>query len=279
MVHKGYSQYLSCKVVGLSRSAYRRRKVLRAQRLQTPKDRPHALLIEWMVSFANEHRRWGYRRALVQARAAGFTVGRDTFRRLWRQENLRVFPRKRKKKKLDRQPMPRNAPASAPGQVWAVDFQFDSDFNGRQFKVCNVIDEFTRQHIAFSVDRSIKAIDVIELLDIAVLTHGGPQVLRMDSGPEFISENLKSWSEEQELVQAFIPAGQPWHNGFVESLHNRMLDEVFEDNVFFSLEDVKQRIEWWSFRCNKEHPHSALGYQTPNAFAEQWNKNKQLATA
>ncbi len=175
--------------------------------------------------------------------------------------------------------MPRNAPASAPGQVWAVDFQFDSDFNGRQFKVCNVIDEFTRQHIAFSVDRSIKAIDVIELLDIAVLTHGGPQVLRMDNGPEFISENLKSWSEEQELVQAFIPAGQPWHNGFVESLHNRMRDELFEDNVFFSLEDVKQRIEWWSFRCNKEHPHSALGYQTPNAFAEQWNKNKQLATA
>ena len=57
-------------------------------------------------------------------------------------------------------PKPRTAPrlqrlvkASAPGQVWAIDFQFDSDWRGRVFKVCNLIDEFTRQHLAFRVER------------------------------------------------------------------------------------------------------------------------------
>ncbi|KAA8728576.1 transposase [Corynebacterium phocae] len=45
-----------------------------------------------MINFADNHRRWGYRRALVYARAAGFTIGRDTFRRLWRQEGLKGIP-------------------------------------------------------------------------------------------------------------------------------------------------------------------------------------------
>ena len=91
-------------------------------------------------------------------------------------------------------PKPRTAPrlqrlvkASAPGQVWAIDFQFDSDWRGRVFKVCNLIDEFTRQHLAFRVERRMGAADVIEMLDLAALTHGAPQVLRADNGPEFIA--------------------------------------------------------------------------------------------
>ena len=77
--------------------------------------------------------------------------------------------------------------ASAPGQVWAIDFQFDSDWKGRVSKVCNVIDEFTRQHLAFRIERRMGAVDVIEMLDLAVLAHGAPQVLRADNGPEFIT--------------------------------------------------------------------------------------------
>ena len=139
-----------------------------------------------MNDFAATHRRWGYKRAWARAKSEGFVVGRDTFRRLWRSEGLRVRPRKAHK--------PRTAPrlqrlvrASAPGQVWAIDFQFDSDWKGRVFKVCHVIDEFTRQHLAFRVERRMGAVDVIEMLDLAVLAHGAPQVLRADNGPEFIA--------------------------------------------------------------------------------------------
>ena len=82
-----------------------------------------------MNDFATTHRRWGYKRAWARAKSEGVVVGRDTFRRLWRAEGLRVRPRKA--------PKPRTAPrlqrlvkASAPGQVWAIDFQFDSDWKG-----------------------------------------------------------------------------------------------------------------------------------------------------
>ena len=104
-------------------------------------------------------------------------MGRDTFRRLWRAEGLRVRPRKAHK--------PRTAPrlerlvkASAPGQVWAIDFQFDSDWKGRVFNVCNLIDEFTRQHLALRVVRCMGAVDVIGMLDLAALARGAPRVLK-----------------------------------------------------------------------------------------------------
>ena len=215
--------------------------------------RDHAPVRQWMNDFAATHRRWGYKRAWARAKSEGIVVGRDTFRRLWRTEGLRVRPRKAHK--------PRTAPrlqrlvrASAPGQVWAIDFQFDSDWKGRVFKVCNVIDEFTRQHLAFRVERRMGAVDVIEMLDLAVLAHGAPQVLRADNGPEFIAAAVGRWASEHDTLQAFIPPGQPWHNGFVESLHNRMRDELLEDNMFDGLDHARTLIAAWSRRYNEEPP-------------------------
>lgn len=161
--------------------------------------------------------------------------------------------------------------------MWALDFQLDSDYQGRRFKICHVIDEFTRQHVTFAVDRSIDAASVVELLDCAVLDRGAPKVLRMDNGPEFIAAKLQDWAEEHKCVQAFIPPGQPWHNGFVESFHNRMRDEVLEDNLFDDVEQARQIIGFWSKRYNDTHPHSSLGYMSPNRFAVQWRKENTTA--
>lgn len=57
--------------------------------------------------------------------AEGYGVGRETFRRLWREEGLRVLPRKKRKRLAAA--TKRDVPAGQyPGDVWALDFQFDS---------------------------------------------------------------------------------------------------------------------------------------------------------
>ena len=119
------------------------------------------------------------------------------------------------------------------------------------------------------------AVDVIEMLDLAVLTHGAPQVLRADNGLEFIAAGVGRWDSEHDTLQAFIPPGQPWHNGFVESLHNRMRDELLEDNMFEDLDHARALISGWSRRYNEEYPHSALGWLSPNQYARQWAQHHQ----
>lgn len=221
----------------------------------------------WLVDFAEEHHRWGYRRAWQRAKAEGWDVGRQTVARLWRAENLRVAPR-RKGKRLKATIGPEvQVKAEYRGHVWALDFQFDSDWKGRAIKICNIIDEFTREHVSFAVGRALKAKDVIELLDLACLERGRPKVLRMDNGPEFISHTLEAWAAEQNTIRAFIPPGQPWRNGYVESFHNRMRDELLDENLFDGIDDAHQALESWSYLYNHYHPHSALGYQSPAQYA------------
>ena len=45
---------------------------------------------------------------------------------------------------------------------------------------------------------------------------GAPKVLRMDSGPEFISHALQQFCDGKVGI-SYIPPGTPWNNGFVES--------------------------------------------------------------
>ena len=264
----GLSQRRACLIVGVARSSFQRAHKHAKDVVTFDK---YAELRQWLHTWAAQNPRWGYRRAWIKTKEEGFDVGRDVVRRVWRQENLRVPSRKRSKPKTLADPTPRVEPAACPNDVWALDFQFDSDYHGRSIKVCNVMDEFTREHVGFTADSTIDAAAVVELLDVIACERGQrPRVVRMDNGPEFISKTLQSWAAEEETVQAFIPPGQPWNNGFVESLHNRMRDELFEQECFLDLEHVRYCIGQWCHRYNTYHPHSALGFIPPEEFKKQF---------
>ena len=196
-------------------------------------------------------------------------MGRDTFRRLWRAGGCGCARAKPTSPAL-RRAYSAWSQLVLLGRCGPLISSLIRIGRGRVFKVCNVIDEFTRQHLALRVERRMGAVDVIEMLDLAVLAHGAPQVLRADNGPEFIGGAVGRWASEHDTLQAFIPPGQPGLGGFVESLHNRMRDELLEDNMFEDLNHARALIGAWSQRYNEEHPHSALGWLSPNQYARQW---------
>jgi putative transposase len=80
----------------------------------------------------------------------------------------------------------------APKVVWALDFQFDSTIDGKAVKIASMIDEHTRESLLHLVERSISAQRlVIELEDVFDRVGGPSMVLRMDNGPELISQALQ----------------------------------------------------------------------------------------
>ena len=168
--------------------------------------RDHGPVRQWTNDCDATHRRWGYKRAWARPKSDGIVVGRDTFGRLWRTEGLRVRARKAHKPCTEPH-LQHLVRASAPGQLWAIDVQFDSDWKGRVLKVCHVINECTRQHLASRVERRMGAIDVIGMRDLTAMAHGAPQVLRADGGHEFISAAVGRWASEHDILQAFIPTG------------------------------------------------------------------------
>ena len=157
--------------------------------------------------------------------------------------------------------------AHVPNQVWGVDFQYDSTAEGRTFKILSFVDEHTRESVGGIVNRSITADDVaVELDRIAAARGGLPMVLRMDNGPEFISRILAEWAH-QKVGLYFIPPGQPWKNGYIESFNGRLRDECLNINEFWSLTHARVVITDWKIEYNHHRRHSSLGYQTPAQYA------------
>ncbi|AYO49868.1 IS3 family transposase [Micrococcus luteus] len=254
------SERMACRLVGLSRSAYRR--PLKGDTVADP-DRA---LREWLRAWAKDHPRYGYRRAYHDARAEGWVVNHKKIQRLWRDEGLRV-PQRRRRKRVGSSTV--DAPtADAPNVVWAVDFQFDADEHGRPIKICSIVDEHTRECIGGLVERSITADRLTAHLEDLVAARGAPAVLRSDNGPEFISEAVADWAGTRTGL-SYIPPGSPWRNGYVESFNSRIRDECLNINSFYSLLHAQVIIGDWKDEYNHHRRHSSLGYLTPAEYARQ----------
>jgi len=109
------SERLACRLVGLSRSAFRRR--LKADTAEDP-DRA---LRAWLRNYARKHARWGYRRAYVDARNDGWQVNHKKIQRLWAEEGLRVVV-KRRRRRIGVSTVP-DVTAEKANDVWSVDFR------------------------------------------------------------------------------------------------------------------------------------------------------------
>jgi putative transposase len=100
--------------------------------------------------------------------------------------------------------------------------------------LCRSRDEHTRECLGGLVDRSITAEELIDALDHLAAHRGDPAVLRCENGPELACAAMADWAGERVGLR-FIPPGQPWRNGYVESFNSRVRDECLSINVFWSL--------------------------------------------
>jgi putative transposase len=165
--------------------------------------------------------------------------------------------------------------ASRQNEVWAIDFQFDETSDRRRIKLCNIVDEFTREALAIRVGRSCTADDVVEVIAGLVTERGTPAFLRSDNGPEFIAWALRDYCRMTLMRTSYIEPGSPWENPFVESFNGRLRDELLNIEEFGSVAEAKVVIEDWRQEYNNYRPHSALGGRCPSEYAITTKKNNQ----
>lgn len=268
----GVSQRRACRVVGQHRSVQRH--------LPQPTPDDETVIREWLRAFARRRPRWGWRRAHTGLANAGYKVNKKRVHRLWRDEGLQV-PVKRRKKRLVG--IGANVGAMSPivpNALWALDFQFDHTIDGRQVKMLNVIDEFTRECLAIIVDHSLGADRVVATLArIAAQRGQAPAFVRFDNGPEFVAHAVADWCHENHVGAVFIDPGSPWQNAWIESFNGRLRDELLNLWQFDSLLEAQVLIEDWRIDYNINRPHSALNQSTPDQYRKNWTANHQLKVA
>ena len=221
-------------------------------------------LVADMIELARQYGRYGYRRIAALLRDAGWQVNDKRVERLWRREGLKVPGKQPKRGRLwlnDGSCI--RLRAERADHVWSYDFVHHRTYDGRAFRMLNVLDEFTRESLAIRVRRKLSSTDVIDVLTDLFILRGIPAYIRSDNGPEFVAKAVRQLIVAVGARTAFIEPGSPWENGYIESFNARLRDELLNGEMFYSLEEARVLIESWRRHYNAARPHSSLGYRPP----------------
>ena len=217
-----------------------------------------------MTALATQYGRYGYRRITALLRAQGWTVNVKRIERLWRREGLKVPAKQPKRRRLwlNDGSCVRLRPAYR-DHVWAYDFVADRTQDGRPIRLLTIVDEYTRECLAITVARRLRADDVLAQLAALMSTRGTPTCLRSDNGAEFTATVVREWLGRVGVQTLFIEPGSPWENGYVESFNGKLRDELLNGELFYTLQEAQILIERWRRHYNTIRPHRALGYRPP----------------
>lgn len=258
--HPRASERRRCRVVGIGRSSARYR--------PRHRNRDDALTRE-LRRLARQHPRFGYRRMAAVLRNSGWRVNDKRVARVWRQAGLKVPKRQVRRRRLGHSAngCVRHR-ATRPNHVWSYDFVSDQTVDGRSLRMLTVVDEYTREALAIHCAKSIRAVDVIDVLMTLFANHGVPEHIRSDNGPEFIAKALRAFLSELGVGPLYTQPGSPWENGYGESFNGKFRDELLDRELFANLREASVLIETWRIQYNTIRPHSALGYLPPAVYAK-----------
>ncbi len=117
------------------------------------------------------------------------------------------------------------------------------------------------------INYSMPSKRVIELLEIAIECHGRPAFIRTDNGPEFIAKRFQLWMKKNGIKWANIRKGNPQENCFIERFNRTAREDLFDSNIFLSLEDANEKAVEFKEEYNTIRPHESLNNKTPLEYA------------
>ena len=148
-------------------------------------------------------------------------------------------------------------------QVWSIDFMNDALWDGRKFRLLNILDDYNREILAIEADTSLPTVRLIRTLEYLKEFKGLPAMIRVANGPEFISNKLDAYCKDNKITLVFIQPGKPMQNGYIERCNGNIRKELLNAYVFKSLIEVREKAEEYMQDYNCSRPHKSLGYVPP----------------
>ena len=251
------SERQACRTIQLSRCVYRYQ-----EKRSTDKS-----IIQELRQLADKQPRWGCGKMTDYLRNEGHAWNHKRIRRVYRALSLHL-KRKPKKRLPVRAPQTLAVPEQQ-NQTWSLDFMSDALSTGRTSRTLNVIDDFNREALWIEVDTSLPAERVVRVLEELLSWRGKPTSIRMDNGPELISQRLENWARAKNIELLHIQPGKPAQNAYIERFNRTYREEVLDAYLFDDLQEVRYITEQWLHTYNTIRPHEALQGLPPRQFALQ----------
>lgn len=254
MKQHGVSHTQACKTIGLAKSTA-------AYKQKVKKDEG---VIEQLRVLVEKHPAIGFWQSYYRIRRKGFPWNHKRVYRVYTDMKLNI--RRRYRRRLPARIKQALYQPGSINEVWSIDFMSDTLWDGRRFRLLNIIDDFNREVLHIESDLSLPTVRLIRVLEYLHEFRGLPKMIRVDNGPEFISHKLDLWCREHSIEVAFIQPGKPMQNGFVERCNGNIRKELLNAYVFTTLSEVREKAEEWRMDYNGSRPDQSLGYVPPLEF-------------
>jgi len=257
MAERGLSERQACRTVNLNRCTYR-------YQARRPDDQE---IVQELRQLVESQPHWGCRKMTDYLRNHGHRWNHKRIRRVYRDLALNLH-RKSRKRLAARTARALEVPVQS-DHTWSLDFMSDSLSTGRAIRTLNIIDDYNREALGIEVDTSLPAERVVRVLEDLLLWRATPTQIRMDNGPELISQRLESWAQEKHIDLIHIQPGKPAQNAYIERFNRTFREEVLDAYLFDNLQEVRAITERWLEEYNTIRPHEALQGLPPRQFALQ----------
>lgn len=221
---------------------------------------------------------YGYRKMCTALMLAGFYINHKKVYRLMKEAQL-LKPKTPKAGKAYARY--RIVSPQGPLEVLEMDIKYVWVTRHRRHAyILTILDTFTRHVLHWQLGYSMKAAQVKKAWQAVIIGHlQAADMLnkkihievRNDNGPQFGAKTIRRFFEKNHLNQVFIHPYTPQENAHVESFH-AILAAALGRQVFWSLEELDQRLVLFYEKYNNQRLHSAIANLPPRLFWELWDK-------
>jgi putative transposase len=159
----------------------------------------------------------------------------------------------------------RNVKVCRVNQVWCTDVTYIPMAHGFVY-LAAVMDWYSRRVLSWRVSNTLDTTFCIEALQEALSTFGAPEIFNTDQGAQFTSEAFTGVLRDHGVRISMDGKGRCIDNIFVERLWRSVKYEEVYLHAYESVTEARNGLERYFEFYNRERPHQALGYQTPDVF-------------
>ena len=158
---------------------------------------------------------------------------------------------------------------TAPNQLWQTDFTYLKITGWGWYYLSTILDDYSRDIVAWKLCVTMKAQDVTDTLDLALAKSGLDQVnvghrprLLSDNGASYISGDLAEWLDDKKIEHI---RGAPYHpqtQGKIERWHQTLMNRILLNNYYLPRE-LEEQISVFVENYNNKRLHESLNNLTP----------------
>ncbi len=150
----------------------------------------------------------------------GILASYERVRRLMRKANIRpIYPRRHLtvlgEKKYIHPYLLKGLEINRPNQVWEIDITYIPMQHGFMYLTA-IIDVYSRFIVGWGLSNSLDAETSLEVVRVAVSTHGEPEILNSDQGSQFTCKEYVNYLKKQNIKISMDGKGRALDNIYIE---------------------------------------------------------------